>query len=85
MSPPLATGTFPREAGMYFVGMLIDSDGQGTVYVGRIDEPLANDIADYVSAWKRARRYCQCYPGQVFVAGGDFPAPEDPKRRVDVH
>jgi hypothetical protein len=65
---------------MYFVGMLIDLDGQGNSYIGRIDEPLVNGIPDYLGAWARARRYKQCYPQHIFVVGGDFQAPEDPKR-----
>jgi hypothetical protein len=65
---------------MYFVGTLINSDGEGNAYIGRIDEPLANDIADYLGAWAWARRYKQCYPQHIFVVGGDFQAPEDPKR-----
>ena len=65
---------------MYFVGMLYDSDGMGTVYMAKISEPMANDIADYFSAWQRARRYRLCYPGQIFAVGGEFDAPEDPKR-----
>lgn len=63
---------------MYFVGTL--APYETTYAIHQIAEPMANGIADYATAWQRCRRYRQCYPGQTFLVGSDFDAPEDPKR-----